>query len=340
MMFTRSYRIAFVVAILLHLSIVIFLMSERSSERPVLTVEAKNEAGQMQPQPLQPPQAQPIQAVSVDSQEVMKTVNRLKAERAHQQHAEESRQRVLNQQAELARKQRIEEQQQLQQLKKEAAAMAVARQKQLVEEQEHLKQLAKQKAEQEKHLADMKQEQLKLQKQQEQESKKLAELTKKKADELALANQLQAEKAKAELTKKKADELALANQLKAEKAKAELAQKQRAAAQQAVVDAANAARISGEVNKYKALILSAISQQWILPQNADSTMSSQFRIRLAPNGSVLEVALIRSSGDAILDRSAQSAIYKASPLPVPSDPTTFNLFRDISLTVRPGNARG
>jgi len=55
---------------------------------------------------------------------------------------------------------------------------------------------------------------------------------------------------------------------------------------------------------------------------------------------VLEVSLTRSSGDSILDRSAQSAIYKASPLPVPSDTDAFNVFRDISLTVRPESARG
>ena len=106
------------------------------------------------------------------------------------------------------------------------------------------------------------------------------------------------------------------------------------------MDAQKNALTAGEVDKYKALIIGAISRQWILPENADSKMSSQFRIRLAPNGIVLEVSLTRSSGDPILDRSAQSAIYKASPLPVPSDPDTFNLFRDISLTVRPENARG
>lgn len=53
-----------------------------------------------------------------------------------------------------------------------------------------------------------------------------------------------------------------------------------------------------------------------------------------------EVTLTRSSGDPLLDRSAQTAIYKASPLPVPTDSETFNLFRDISLTVRPEQVRG
>ena len=322
---SRSYQFAFFVAILFHLSVVVLLLSESHHERPDLTMEAKNEPRQMQPQPVETP----IQAVSVNNQEIMETVNRLKQDRARQQKAEENRQRALTQQAELARKQRIAaEQQHLEKLKSEAAQLAIAHQKQMLDEQAHLKQLAQQKIEQEKRLADMKQQEVQMQKHQE-EVKKNADLAKKAAD----------------LAKKKADDLARANLAKAQlekatKEKALLVQKQQAAAQQAIIDAANTARVAGEVDKYKALIINAISQRWILPENADSTLSSQFRIRLAPNGSVLEVSLTRSSGDPILDRSAQSAIYKASPLPVPQDPTTFNMFRDISLTVRPVNSRG
>lgn len=332
MMFTRSYKIAFCMAVFIHLSIIILMLSDNSTDRPVLTAETKNEPGLMQPQPLMPTEEKPIQAVSMDSDEVMKTVNRLKDERARQHQAEEARQRMLAQQADAARKQRVAEQQHLEALKREEETIAIARKKKQIEEQEHLKKLAHEKLEQEKRIAEMKQQQMQLQKQQEQEAKKLAELTKKKTDELA--------RAAAEIAKKKADELAHQAQVNAEKAKAIALQKQQAAAQQASLDAANAARVAGEVDKYKALIINAISQQWILPQNADNRMSSQFRIRLAPNGAVLDVSLTRSSGDSVLDRSAQSAIYKASPLPVPNDPTTFNLFRDITLTVRPGNAGG
>lgn len=327
----RNYKIAFFAAVGLHLLIIAWFSFEKSNERPVLKMEARNEPGQTQPQPTE--QTQPIQAVSVNNEELMSAVSQLKEDRLRQKQAEDNRQRVLKEQAELARKQRIEEQQQLAKLKSEAAALAVARQKHLEEEKQHLQELAIKKAEQEKQIAEMKKQQLEMKKKQEQEAQRLAELTKKKAaEEQAKITQAKAEKAK--------QELAQAAQEKAEKARAAWLQKQQAAAQQAAADAANAARVSGEVNKYKALILNAISQQWILPQNVDSSMSSQFRIRLAPNGSVLEVALTRSSGDPILDRSAQSAIYKASPLPVPSDPTTFNLFRDISLTVRPVNGRG
>lgn len=340
MIMSRSYRIAFGAAICLHLLIVAYFSFEKTNQRPVLTVEAKNEPGQSHPSDQPQVQPQPIQAVSVDSKEIMSAVSQLKAERTHQKQQEESRQRALKQQAEQARKQQIEAQQQVAKLKSEAAALAVARQKHLAEEQEHLKQLALKKQEQEKMIAEMKKQHDEMKKQQEQETKKLAELAKKKATELAAANAATQEKINKEKAEQAKQQLARETQEKAEKARAAWIQKQQAAAQQAAADAANAARVAGEVDKYKALILNAISQQWILPQNVDSSMSSQFRIRLAPNGAVLEVALIRSSGDPILDRSAQSAIYKASPLPVPNDPSTFNLFRDISLTVRPVNGRG
>lgn len=105
-------------------------------------------------------------------------------------------------------------------------------------------------------------------------------------------------------------------------------------------EAAQRARMAGVVDKYKALILGAIGRQWILPDQVNTSLSSRFKIRLAPNGAVLDVQLTRSSGDPVLDRSAEAAIYKASPLPVPSEADMFNVFREISLTVRPENVRG
>lgn len=319
-----NYRNAFIAALSLHILIAIMLCWESSSNKPpVLTATKKSEPSISQTMAMEP-QQQAIKAVSVDSQEVMQTVNRLKEERAHQKQMEENRQRSLAQQAELARKQRIVEQQRIEKLKNEANKLAIAHKKQMEEEQQHLKQLARQKVEEEKHLEEMKAQRLQMQKQ--------AELQKKKADELAhrLETEKQTKLAKAndELQKKRQDDLAKKQQATA------------AAASQAALDAEKNAQMTGEVDKYKALIIGAISRQWILPENADSKLSSQFRIRLAPNGAVLEVSLTRSSGDPILDRSAQSAIYKASPLPVPNDPNVFNLFRDISLTVRPENARG
>lgn len=312
-----SYRKAFGFALALHCSLIIMLLVETTTKRPVLTPETKNTPGMDQPIAAKP-QPEIVKAVTVDNKQVMETVNRLKQERAEQQRAEQNRQNQLKRQAEAAKQQRIKEQQQLAKLKEEANKIAIARKKQAEEEKKRLKELAEQKAKETKRLEELKKQQDKLVKQQEVEAKKLAELDKKKAEKLKQEKEA-AKQAKADMEKQKQAE---------------------ATAQQAAQSAANQARIAGEVDKYKALILNAIGRNWILPENVNSSLSSQFRIRLAPDGTVLEVTLSRSSGDPLLDRSAQTAIYKASPLPVPTDAQTFNLFRDISLTVRPEQVRG
>lgn len=333
-----SYRKAFYYAISLHLLMIALLLTDNSSRHATLTMEAKSNPGIQQPKI--GPQQEVVKAVSVDSSEVMKTVNRLKQEREQQKRAEQSRQNQLQRQAELAKQQRIHEQQELARLRDEANKIAIAKKKQVEEEKKNLKKLAEQKAKQAKELEELKKQQKQLVKEQEIEAKKLAELNKKHNDEKAKQAKLakdEAEKKRAEEAKKKRDEEAKIAQAKAEGERKKQAE---AAAAQARQNAENQARIAGEVDKYKAQIVNAIGQHWILPENADSTLSSQFRIRLAPDGSVLEATLTRSSGDALLDRSAQTAILKASPLPVPSDAETFNLFRDISLTVRPEHIRG
>ncbi|STY29219.1 TolA colicin import membrane protein [Legionella wadsworthii] len=318
-----TYRKAFFAALGLHLFLIVMLLTDNSSQRPVLTPETKNAPGIDQPVAVSA-QQEVVKAVSVDNKQVMETVKRLKQEREQQKRAEISRQNELKRQAEAAKQQRIKEQQQLARLKEEANRIAIAHKKQAEEEKKRLKKLAEQKALEAKRIEDLKKQKEELVKQQQLEAKKLADLNKKK-----LAEKVKADKEKAEIAK-------AAEAERKKQAEADAAAKQAQAAQ----NAERQARIAGEVDKYKALIVNAIGRNWILPENIDSSLSSQFRIRLAPDGMVLEVSLTRSSGDPLLDRSAQTAIYKASPLPVPKDAETFNLFRDISLTVRPEQVRG
>lgn len=327
MISTPSYRKAFFSAIGLHIFLVVMLLTDSTSERPVLTKETQNTPGVEQPIAMITPQQEVVKAVSVDNKEIMETVNRLKKERDQKQRAEVNRQKELERQVQQAKQQRIKEQQHIAKLKEEANKIAIARKKQAEEEKKHLKELAEQKALEAKHIEELKKQKEKLVKQQELETKKLAELNNKKAEEKAKADKLKAEQAR---TAKLNEEKAAAEQAKAD------TDRKAAAAQ----NAEKQARLAGEVNKYKALIVNAIGRNWILPENVNSGLSSQFRIRLAPDGMVLEVSLTRTSGDPLLDRSAQTAIYKASPLPVPTDAETFNLFRDISLTVRPEQVRG
>lgn len=93
----------------------------------------------------------------------------------------------------------------------------------------------------------------------------------------------------------------------------------------------------GIINKYQALIQQAISEHWVIPPQSNKKLYSLLLIRLAPGGIVLEVQITRSSGDTALDNSARAAVYKASPLPVPSDPASFEPFRQFNLKAKPEN---
>ncbi|HEX4045838.1 MAG TPA: cell envelope integrity protein TolA [Gammaproteobacteria bacterium] len=93
----------------------------------------------------------------------------------------------------------------------------------------------------------------------------------------------------------------------------------------------------GEVNKYKALILQAISEQWLVPTQANKKLYCELMIRLAPGGMVLDVQVTKTSGDPALDSSARAAVLKASPLPVPKEGSAFEAFRQFVLKVKPEN---
>lgn len=93
----------------------------------------------------------------------------------------------------------------------------------------------------------------------------------------------------------------------------------------------------GVVNKYKALILQAISEHWIIPTQANKSLYCELMIRVAPGGMVLNAQITKSSGDPSLDSSARAAVLKASPLPVPLDAAAFEAFRQFVLKVKPEN---
>lgn len=306
MLVKPSFRKSLGLAISLHLAVFFLLLfeSEPKTATPQLSPNTQ-EALELQ-EKNRPSEKPVINAVSLNNEEVMQAVSHLKQEKENQLRMEAARQKALQEQAAIARKQRILEQQRIARIKKEEEALALKRKKQIEEEKRHLKQLALERAQESNRLQKLKTEQESLKKKQQEETEKLVEMQRKQTEDRNLEEQKKA---------------------------AELAEKNRIAAQKA-------SRLSGEIDKYKGLIIGAISRQWILPDNANNNLSSKFRIHLAPDGAVLDVKLIRSSGDSILDRSAQTAILKASPLPVPSNPEVFELFRDISLTVRPENVRG
>lgn len=318
---SARYRLALIIALIIHFSIGFIMAFEPNNERPVVREEAKNEMGENTPNDLDlAKKPEIVHAVSVDAAAVNETIEKLKNAKAQAQKQEQAHQAALKQELALAKQARIAEQQRLAAMKVEEEKIAIARKKAIEEEKKHLKQLAEQKEKEMKALEALKAKQEVVKKQKELELKQ--EQEKKKEIEKQLASKKHQEQQNNEETKRTQ------------------AQDKARAAEQAAIDAAKRAKLAGVVDKYKALILNAISQQWILPDQVAPGLSSQFRIRLAPNGEVLEVSLLRSSGDPVLDHSAQTAIRKASPLPVPADAASFDVFREISLTVRPEQMRG
>jgi colicin import membrane protein len=154
-------------------------------------------------------------------------------------------------------------------------------------------------------------------------SKQQSQLKSEKSRLSKLEQEIKAEREKLEAQKEQAE----AARKKREKERAEAEAEKERQAQKQITDS--------EIAKYKNLIISAISQNWIVPPNVDKKLQTQFQITLSERGEVENVRLVKSSGNALLDRSARIAIYKASPLPIPKKSDLYQLFKVVNLTVKP-----
>lgn len=212
----------------------------------------------------------------------------------------------------------------------------------------------KRKAE-EKKLADLK-------KKREKEQRRIKELEKKRKQKEAAEK-----KRKAEAKRKAAKKKRLAEEKK-KKAAAEKKRKAEEAKKKAAAEkkrkAAEAARKKAEAEKKKAeaaarqleleaqyqaeqdltekqLIMAAIQQKvdrnWLRPPGTPQNLSCEVRVRLGANGSVLLVSIIKSSGNVGFDRSVESAVSKADPLPMPTSPRLVSQFRDIRFVFKPSS---
>ena len=91
-----------------------------------------------------------------------------------------------------------------------------------------------------------------------------------------------------------------------------------------------------EVSKYKGLIRSRITRNWIFPASYQKGMKCKILVRLIPSGDVVSVRIVQSSGNSAFDRSVEMAVNKASPLPVPkSSSGLFDHFREVEFVFDP-----
>lgn len=98
----------------------------------------------------------------------------------------------------------------------------------------------------------------------------------------------------------------------------------------------SAAGSQGEIDKYKAMIIQVIISQWIIPDGVNENDFDKEAIEVGPDGTVLSTKSISSSNNVAMNRSAQAAVWKASPLPVPPQGSELlDEFRKINLKFTP-----
>lgn len=183
------------------------------------------------------------------------------------------------------------------------------------------------------------------QKKQEMAEKQLAEKTEKKRQEkLAkelIAKDLLADIQKINDKKKKVVQKKLQSQFeKVLQEQAEKTLRDHLLNEEIKLQSTESRQAQGEINKYKALILQAISERWLIPPQVNKKAYCELMIHIAPSGRVLEVHITKTSGDPALDSSARAAVLKASPLPVPTDTGAFTPFKQFVLKMKPENALG
>lgn len=143
-----------------------------------------------------------------------------------------------------------------------------------------------------------------------------------------------------QLEQERLEQQRLEEQRRQEEARQEALRQQQAeeAARQAEAQAAAQAAAQDQVAGYTAIIHDLVQRNWSRPPSARNGMTAVLRIRLVPTGDVIDVEIVRSSGDAAFDRAAEDAVRavgrfrELSSMP----PRLFEAnFRSLLLTFRP-----
>ena len=176
----------------------------------------------------------------------------------------------------------------------------------------------------------------------EQEKQRKLEQEKKKKTEAERKKKAEAEtrkKAEADARKKaEAEKQRKAEQAAKEQAAAEARQREAEQAMQAQIAEEQAqAATTHALSQYIPYIQQKIQRNWIRPAGSPPGMSCLILVKLIPGGEVVDARVVRSSGDALFDRSVETAVLKASPLPLPEDPAMFKYFREINFNFNPDN---
>jgi len=90
---------------------------------------------------------------------------------------------------------------------------------------------------------------------------------------------------------------------------------------------------SGALARYLYAIRQQIQRHWSSPPSAESGLECVINVRQLPGGEVVAASIGQCNGDNAVKRSIEAAVFKASPLPEPENPTLFD--RNLRITFKP-----
>ena len=96
---------------------------------------------------------------------------------------------------------------------------------------------------------------------------------------------------------------------------------------------ATAARTSGALASWESQITARIQRAWLRPPSARQGTECVLYVTQVPGGEVTSVRIGTCNGDQAVRASIEAAVYRASPLPPPPDPTLFE--RSLVITFKP-----
>jgi len=158
----------------------------------------------------------------------------------------------------------------------------------------------------------------------EQEQQRQAEAARKEK-----AEQDQQRKAEAERKKK-------AEQEKQRQAEAVRQQEAEQALQAQLAEEAAQAQAESALSQFIPYIQQKVQGSWLRPAGSPPGLSCVIQVKLIPGGEVVSAKVVQGSGDALFDRSVETAVRKASPLPWPDDPAITKYLREINFVFNPG----
>lgn len=77
-------------------------------------------------------------------------------------------------------------------------------------------------------------------------------------------------------------------------------------------------------DRYRLSLQNRITHAWIKPPSARSGIDCRVEVTQIPGGEVTNARVTQCNGDAAVRQSIENAVYRASPLPDPPDPSLFH----------------